>query len=90
MQFLLTHPLRDVTRVQADVDGLTKISTHTPLAGCDRNILSKTLQSVPHMGWTLFCYKKQIDNFSKKQRFPRRTSQYFYITVASPNHISLP
>ena len=38
-EFLLTRPLRDVTKVVYFLPTLKCISTHTPLAGRDRYIL---------------------------------------------------
>ena len=33
--FLLTRPLRDVTAIDENLEGMEDISTHTPLAGRD-------------------------------------------------------
>ena len=34
-QFLLTHPVRDVTGTDSEYVAEVKISTHTPREGCD-------------------------------------------------------
>ena len=40
--FLLTRPLRDVTVISFVMNSTGDISTHTPLAGRDWNVLFKT------------------------------------------------
>ena len=46
-RFLLTRPLRDVTVRRTYYEGITSISTHTPLAGRDHAI-TDTMRTVYH------------------------------------------
>ena len=62
IQFLLTRPLRDVTVITCSFGFITRISTHTPLAGRDDSarmismllflfLLTRPLRDVTMMGY---------------------------------------
>ena len=45
IRFLLTRPLRDVTTNKPTINGVTIISTHTPLAGRDGQTIENVCNS---------------------------------------------